>query len=119
MLQADGIDAASVAVDAIAKDALDISKAISNRLQSYDEQDGEPSNQELLGLLDQQSKLILKYQKSLDQTNARLMSQQKLLLQIADAVEVRSASMCSTCLDVGSLDAGPLHCYLTDEMRGG
>lgn len=92
MLQAYGIDDASVAADSIAKDAQDISDAISNSLQSYDEQDSQPSPQELLSLLDKQSKLILKYQNSLDQTNARLMSQQKLLLQIADTVKVRGTS---------------------------
>lgn len=88
-VQADGNNEVNVAPDSIAKDAQDITDVISNRLQSYDDQAGGPSTQELLGLLHRQSKLILKYQNSLDQTNAKLMSHQRLIQQIADSVEVR------------------------------
>eukprot|EP00892_Ulva_mutabilis_P011078 jgi/Ulvmu1/8342/UM042_0048.1 len=85
----DGNSDGSIPAAAVAKDVLNITNTISDRLKAYDEDaDDPPSSKELLRLLHQQSKIILKYQSNLDQTNAKLMSQQRLLQQIADTVEV-------------------------------
>lgn len=93
MQASDGSKDGDSTPSAVATDAVDMSNAISNKLKAYDEDtEDKPSSQELLGLLHQQSKLMLKYQSSLDQTNAKLMSQQKLLLQLADTVQVRKTN---------------------------